>query len=315
MAAERTVTTCSPKLLVAILTRDRPQMVQRCLASVAALKPPAGVDDVRVLVVDNGSAPATLTANRRTVGDAVGPFSARLIVEPRPGIPTARNRALEEATTMAAAALVFLDDDQTVPADWLATLVEAWREEGVDVVKPLVRWEFDPPRRLTEHFRARDPCGPRRAPATYQMATNGVLVGRRVWAELGVRFDEGLTYTGGSDTAFFRDALALGASALLTRETSATEHCPAEKQRRRWLLRRAWRVGAVDALQRFKPYSRAGYALRGLAGASGHAVLATAFLWSPERAFAHLLRTTKAAGRVAGAFGIQPDEYRRILGR
>lgn len=302
------------KVVVAILTRDRPQMLRRCLASVAASEAPIDAD-VHVLVVDNGSASVVSDANRRTVGAAVGPFPAGVVVDSRPGIPAARNRALAEAEQMRAAAVVFLDDDQTVPRDWVATLIAVWREEHVDVVKSLVRWAFDSPARLTEHFRARDPCGPRRAPATYQMATNGVLVGRRVWAELGVRFDEGLTYTGGSDTAFFRDALALGASALLTRETSATEHCPAEKQTRRWLLRRAWRVGAVDALQRFKPYSRAGYALRGLAGASGHAVLATAFLWSPERAFAHLLRTTKAAGRVAGAFGIRPDEYRRILGR
>jgi hypothetical protein len=184
----------------------------------------------------------------------------------------------------------------------------------VDIVKPLVRWAFDPPGRLTQHFRARDPAGPARSPATYHIATNGVLVARRVWTELGVRFDPRLAHSGGEDSLFFRDALARGARAIITRETYAIEHCPAEKQTRRWLLRRAWRVGAVDALHQFKPYTRTGYVLRGLAGVSAHGALATVLLWSPERAFAHILRATKAAGRVAGALGRRPREYRHVIG-
>jgi GT2 family glycosyltransferase len=303
-----------PKAVLAILTRDRPEMLRRCLASVAALNAPTDLD-LDVVVIDNGSAPPALERNRRTVEEGIGPFAAALVVEPEPGIPAARNRALAEADVRHAVAVIFLDDDQSVPADWLVTLLTAWREENVDIVKPLVRWAFDPPGRLTQHFRARDPDGPARSPATYHIATNGVLVGRRVWTELGVWFDLRLAHSGGEDSRFFRDALNRGASAIITRETQAIEHCPAEKQTRRWLLRRAWRVGAVEASTRLKGGGPMRYVARGVLGMLAEGILALFFLWSPERAFAHLLRGAKAMGRLAGSFGGRIDEYDQVIGR
>ncbi len=300
------------KLMLAVLTRERPRSLARCLASIAADRPPPEAE-VDVLVVDNGSPPPILIENQALVATSVGPFPARLVVEDVPGIPAARNRALDEATRAGVDAILFLDDDQAVEPGWLRAMVAAWREEQVDIVKSAVHWEFEPPARFTRFFE-QDDDRPRRAPMGFQIATNGVLIDRRIWSDLGIRFDARLAYSGGTDVLFFRDALAEGARAIRIRDAVAIEYCPAAKQTPAWLLRRAWRVGAFDALVRLKPYSRGGYFVRGLGAAMLRSLFVVVFLWSPSRSFDQVMRLAKAIGRMAGALGVRPDEYRRVIG-
>lgn len=110
-----------PPVSVAICTRNRPEQLRRCLDSLRALDPPpetlaAGFE---ILVIDN--APPD-DATRRIVEGFPG---IRYVLEPKPGLNFARNRALREAR---GDILAFVDDDVVVDRGWLGGLHAAWSE-------------------------------------------------------------------------------------------------------------------------------------------------------------------------------------------
>jgi len=100
---------------VAICTRNRPVLLQKCLAAVARLNPAPA----RVMVIDNSE------GNRDTRKVAVD-YGARYIIEPVRGLCRARNRALAECDTDI---LAFLDDDVTPASNWLRHLIEPFSDE------------------------------------------------------------------------------------------------------------------------------------------------------------------------------------------
>ncbi len=110
-----------PSLTVAICTRDRPAQLARCLKSLQTLNLSSFEDPVSldILVVDN--APTT-NATQRLASAAP---HLRYVIEPRPGLDFARNRAIKEAQ---GELLAFIDDDVVVDSGWLAGLAAAWME-------------------------------------------------------------------------------------------------------------------------------------------------------------------------------------------
>lgn len=101
---------------VAVCTRDRPERLRRCLDAVCTQRTPA-----RILVVDN--APAT-GATGRLVAEHFPEIE--YVVEPRPGLDHARNRALGECTTDV---LAYTDDDAVPDERWTTALATAFDEE------------------------------------------------------------------------------------------------------------------------------------------------------------------------------------------
>ena len=107
-----------PSLSVAICTRDRVATLERCLDSLLPLQQKYGFE---LLVIDN--APSDDTTAR-----LVKKFStARYVLEQRPGLDFARNRAWMEST---GELIAYLDDDVIVDSGWVAGLQEAWGENS-----------------------------------------------------------------------------------------------------------------------------------------------------------------------------------------
>jgi glycosyltransferase involved in cell wall biosynthesis len=100
---------------VVICTRNRPALLEKCLAAVARLTPPPD----QVLVVDNSE------GNSRTQ-ELAEQFSARYTVEPVMGLARARNRGLTECETEIVA---YLDDDAIPAPDWLGILMAPFVDE------------------------------------------------------------------------------------------------------------------------------------------------------------------------------------------
>ena len=94
---------------VVICTRNRPNLLQKCLAAVSRLCPPPQ----HVLVIDNSE-------GNDDTGKVARDYGARYVIEPTPGLSHARNRGLAECSTDLVA---FLDDDVTPAPDWLTLLV------------------------------------------------------------------------------------------------------------------------------------------------------------------------------------------------
>src|SRR5262245_13064210 len=109
LAARRLASDDAPVSLAAtviVCTRDRPELLEGCLAALATQDHPS----YEVLVVDNASrGPET-----RELADA---WNARYVCEERPGLDRARNRALRES---ASPIVAFTDDDARPEPGWLS---------------------------------------------------------------------------------------------------------------------------------------------------------------------------------------------------
>lgn len=107
-----------------ICTRDRPEELERCLATLAlqTLQP------YEVLVVDNASTSAD-------TADVVRRYGHVYLRENRPGLSHARNAGIAAAT---GAIVAFTDDDTVLHPDWLLRLEAAFDSEHVWAATGLV---------------------------------------------------------------------------------------------------------------------------------------------------------------------------------
>jgi glycosyltransferase involved in cell wall biosynthesis/GT2 family glycosyltransferase len=130
LAARQRLLSEAPLVSVVVATRDRPELLARCLYSLLALAYPR----YEVLVVDNApSTPATETLVR---GLAAGGAPVRYLREERVGLSRAHNRGLRHARGEYVA---YADDDVVVDRHWLAALIEGFgATDGVACVTGLV---------------------------------------------------------------------------------------------------------------------------------------------------------------------------------
>jgi GT2 family glycosyltransferase len=107
----------SSRVTVAVCTRDRPDRLERCLHALCGQHVP-----VRIVVVDN--APSTGATAELLAARFPG---VEYVLEPRPGLDHARNRALAQCTTEV---LAYTDDDAVPDQWWTAALATAFDEEA-----------------------------------------------------------------------------------------------------------------------------------------------------------------------------------------
>jgi len=307
-------------IVVAVLTFRRPDLLADFLAAYARIVLPHGCD-VTLLVVDNdsaGSGRPTFEAWRDRIP------GARYVVEPRTGIPVARNRALDEAITTDADALCFIDDDEVPETEWLVRLVDAWRRSGgqlvggpVGVAAPpedATRWQrlmnASLAARADRKFRltAQAAAGGGR----YTIVTNNWLCDLRWLRSKGLRFDERLLMTGGSDTAFCRSAVAAGCRKAWAADAVVHETIPADRLTARYQLHR----GASQSITHFRmkhDHVTPSVVLATLAMAAVKAVLGVVLLVIPVYGRASLAIAIRSlgwsAGRIQAIRGLQSTLY------
>jgi O-antigen biosynthesis protein len=107
-----------PSLTIAVPTRDRAEDLARCLSALTALDYPG---ELELLVVEN--APKTESSGKMIAAHFP---RVRRVVEPRPGLNWARNRAIVEAR---GEILAFCDDDTVPDSGWARALGAAFAEE------------------------------------------------------------------------------------------------------------------------------------------------------------------------------------------
>jgi succinoglycan biosynthesis protein ExoM len=306
------------RILLAVCTRDRTEVLQNCLRSIAKLtEPPAS--EVRVLMIDNSQAPEVREANNAVVNEIRWPWPITVEHEPELGISFARNRGLEHALALRTDAIVFLDDDQTVPEDWLTVLVRAWREEGADAMKSkivgLSREDFARHEREGIESLQRQFASSRRDTSIKTLGTGGVLICRRIFDELGLRFDPRFALTGGGDHDFFNRARLRGARLAITHETVAFEWWPESRKNFRAHLRRGFHLGVCSArLREVEARSTISCLRRGLWFVLSGLLMLPASIWLSPKRRAAAKRIAKGAGLLAGLAGYRFEYYRTAAG-
>ena len=214
------------EVLVGIPTCNRPKMLTQCLESIADLDIPRGCS-LRYVVVDNspdGNAFSIVNSlNRSDLG-----IKFEYINETRKGISYARNAILDRARELDTRWVIMIDDDMTVPTDWLLQMDVAAHEQVSDVVKSHVRyihhsdehsWSF--PKNSKGKWRT----------GADMATTNGVMFNNKLFGvdHFNLSFSHEFNLTSGEDRDYFKRAYRLGVYITHTPDAIAFEHVPANR--------------------------------------------------------------------------------------
>ena len=213
--------------------------------------------------------------------------------EPKPGIPFARNKALQIARRQGADLLAFIDDDCVADSDWLKHLVEglidfsvdassgSWTIEPCEKPSPLVPrniWG----RRRYQFFGYPTKNGDR-IPHAY--TRNVIFKVKNAVSATGdlLYFDTSRVTLGGSDVIFFKEYSDVGNSIAYVEKAHVTEQYCSDRLTLRWhMLRKIRNIQFIIE--------------RGLKGET---------LYFPRNAFGILVRL------IALALGIKTASYRK----
>lgn len=232
------------RVLIGICTFRRPELAAT-LASLEGLTP-CGLP-VAVAIADNDDQPSARDMVQTIAADHSLPLT--YLHAPKANISIARNALLDHARATGAKLLVYLDDDETVEADWLLHLVHAHRDTGAGAVLGPVRAHYQPDAPdWMDKARAHDTLpvlGKDGAITTGY--TGNVLVDLSDPAATALWFDPIRGRSGGEDSAFFADFLSAGGQIAFAPDAVVHETVPTARARLAWLLRRRYRMGQTHA--------------------------------------------------------------------
>jgi glucosyl-dolichyl phosphate glucuronosyltransferase len=127
-----------PEFSIILCTRNRAELLADALEGLSAIDYP--VDDVELVLVDNGSTDGTRELVEKRARDF--PFALRYVHEPKPGLSVARNRGIAEARGRF---LLFTDDDQLVDRTILREFSRVRTRYGARVVQGAIDLTFTEP--------------------------------------------------------------------------------------------------------------------------------------------------------------------------
>jgi GT2 family glycosyltransferase len=242
-------------IVVAVLTCERNETLEKFLIEYSKLAVPSEVRAI-LLVVDNSKDAASRKMVDSYRNRIVG---LRYVVETTLGIPIARNRAVDEALAMQADHLCFIDDDEYPDQQWLTKIFSEWQHSKANLIGGPVQVAdccrtFGPWNRLINaSLKVRQRRKNRAADRSSKNGRQPTIVTNNWMCDLhwlrrtGVRFDNELLYTGGSDTAFFRAAVAEGCKTAWCPDAVVHE----TMMRHRLGLRYQFRRGRSQSITRF----------------------------------------------------------------
>ena len=249
-------TQAHPALSVIVPTRDRPDRLRDCLASLARQRIAPGA--MEVVVVDDGSLVPVEGSVRLTPGQSV-----RWLRQPPSGLSVARNAGVEAAT---ADVLAFLDDDTLVDPGWAAAIVDGFADPACDGLAgrvllryegPVPRWLRDPAHGYLSGFDAGDE--PHWLTGAYPFGANCAV--RRLALEQVGGFRSRLGRSSGSllsgeETDFFKRVSDRGGRLRYWPAAVVEHRVPAERLQPAWFEQRSFAQGVSDALIEGFPRSR-----------------------------------------------------------
>jgi len=280
----------------------RRESVSDLIASLARLAVPPGVS-IRVIVADNDETP---TARQRVeAAFAAHNLTGIYLHAPARNISIARNACLDAATAPFAA---FVDDDETVRADWLARLLAEQAKTRAAVVFGRVAAVY--PADAPAWLPAAD------LHSTQVQFRNGAIDGGYTCNVLmqrdiigAHRFNPAFGRSGGEDTTFFAELQRDGAAMAYAADAIVEEPVTASRASLNWLTTRAFRSGQTYGLLRLrKGESHLKVGTISLAKVAICIAAVVLQIWSPVRWRKAAVRAHLHAGVLAAAMGKAPLE-------
>ncbi|MCF6304798.1 MAG: glycosyltransferase [Rhodobacteraceae bacterium] len=192
---------------IALCSRQRPQLLRRCLASLDQLVIPEDIA-VSVLVVENNET----SQYQEILQDFGKVLPLTHVSEPRAGLVYARNKILDTVAKMQVDWMGGVDDDQIIDQQWLVHMVAAIREFP-DTKVFVGDWRRQVPKDVpywypTLNLPKKLPTG-----ALLREAVSGnTAIDASVFraSGMGLRFDMAYNFLGGEDTDFGVQYLSKG---------------------------------------------------------------------------------------------------------
>lgn len=231
-------------ICVCVCTYKRPQLLRRLLEGLRK-QVTDGLFTYSVVIVDNDH----LRSSETEVSDFAASSSVpvRYCVEPRQGIPLARNRAVENASGDFVA---FIDDDEFPAETWLITSFKACKQYGVEgVLGPVYRYfDEEPPKWIIKGKFWQRPSHPTGLVINGMMGrTNNALLKREIVAANKEPFRP--EFRSGEDQDFFTRMINEGHVFIWCNEAVVHEIVPPKRWKRSFILRRSLLQGSMAPLR------------------------------------------------------------------
>ena len=296
---------------VCIATFRRPPLLAKLLASLERQALPEDVV-VEVIVVDNDPGKSA----EPVVADVHGTERIRFsyFSQPVKNISLTRNMAVEKASGKY---LLFIDDDEAAPPEWIALMTGAIGRFAADGVFGPVMPEFHP---LTPQWMRRrelfyDPMQTtgERAVDTW---TNNCIVRAEIVKKMVQPFDPDFGVTGGEDAHLFERLERQGARFAYCREGWVSEYLPPRRTTQGYLFSLGFKGGHGHTRRKLHFAGKNRLPLRifmvGKALIYGTASLGflVAFLPNPFRRTYWLKKFAANLGRFLAAFGWEYRHYK-----
>lgn len=219
----------APTCSVVVCTRNRPEVLNRCLEALAQVAYP----QFEVLVVDNApeDSRAQAAAQRWGVG---------YLVEPVAGLSRARNAG---ARACSSEIVAFTDDDAVPDREWLSMLAAEFRDPGVTVVTGRILSLFGCSGGYTGDFGPTRISLDRTNPLWFEMACfggigdGGNMAFRRrafdAWSGFDERLGRGTFLSDGEEHRAFAHLIERGCKAVYTPEAVVCHPIPETWEERR----------------------------------------------------------------------------------
>lgn len=296
----------STSIDVLICTYRRPEMLVKALDGIE--RAAAKVSNVRVVVVDND----VHQSARQAVVQWAACANVRVtyLSQPQQNIALTRNMALDNAI---APWIALIDDDEIPEENWLASLLTTATYYKADVVfAPVIsdfetgapEWAKCSPVFLRKRFETGTVVSLKEA-----RTGNVLLRGSRLKTDA-FRFDPELGLSGGEDSEFFGRLDSAGYKMVWCNEACVHEKTPLSRTTKSWVLKRAFRVGSVEAYnhRRLARFSKAGIkAIKAAVILAQGAFLA--LCWAPLSNVRCILAMQRAAFGAGFFYGLVAGPY------
>ncbi len=180
-------------ILVAIPTYKRLDFLPDCIEAV--MRQTVTNATLTVLMVDNAP-----DQSAKPFYDQYPPTPYPFIYlhQPEKGLSNARNMAIEYAISEISDALLYVDDDMRLPPDYLQQQIDAMKKHGADAVRGIMQTVDEQGQPLNKarwrgfsHWRE-------------MLAGNGVLIARKIYSKMELRFDSRYTFDFEDGDFFYR---------------------------------------------------------------------------------------------------------------
>jgi len=296
---------------VCVCTYLRPDLLGKLLESLEAQVLPEGVD-VEVVVVDNDPGRSGEPIVRRFTDTGRTRFS--YFVQPVKNISLTRNVSVRNAS---GEYLLFIDDDEFAPPEWLERMLGAlgsFRADGVfgpcmpDFDKETPRWK----RWRDLHYHPMQSTGDR----AIQKWTGNCIVRASLMKGREGPFDPTYGITGGEDSFLFETLEREGARFVYCREAWVSEYLPPHRTRIPYLFRRGILNGNAHTRRKIEFCGKGRFGVRlfmiakALLYGTASLALLIAFLPVPARSTLWMIRFGSNVGRFLAAVGWNIEFYR-----